>query len=172
MALVWLRAYPTYEVLGLCFGLHKRVATDLAAVPEIVVEGETGFLVDAGDVRGLIEGLRTLVLDPELHGRMGASPGNTWKGTTTRAATETGSSPACVKRPGCEAGPDRLTRPLHRHSVAGRSRDWHLARVSPDQVQDVMLHPFLTCHSCDFISPDHGLGRRVRGPRLGGWAPR
>ena len=71
MALVWLRAYPTYEVLGLCFGLHKRVATDLAAVPEIVVEGETGFLVDAGDVRGLIEGLRTLVLDPELHGRMG-----------------------------------------------------------------------------------------------------
>jgi glycosyltransferase involved in cell wall biosynthesis len=47
------------------------VATDLAAVPEIVVEGETGFLVDAGDVQGLIERLRTLVLDPELRRRMG-----------------------------------------------------------------------------------------------------
>src|SRR5262249_17328015 len=26
MALVWLRTYPTYEVLGLFFGLHKRNA--------------------------------------------------------------------------------------------------------------------------------------------------
>jgi glycosyltransferase involved in cell wall biosynthesis len=47
------------------------VATDVAAVSEIVVEGETGFLVDAGDVQGLIERLRTLVVDPELRRRMG-----------------------------------------------------------------------------------------------------
>ena len=47
------------------------VATNLAAVPEIVVEGETGLLVDAGDVGGLIQRLRTLVLAPELRGRMG-----------------------------------------------------------------------------------------------------
>jgi glycosyltransferase involved in cell wall biosynthesis len=47
------------------------VATDLAAVPEIAVEGETGFLIDPGDVQGLIERLRTLVVDPELRRRMG-----------------------------------------------------------------------------------------------------
>src|SRR5262245_2062595 len=26
LALVWLRVYPTYERLGVCFGLHKRNA--------------------------------------------------------------------------------------------------------------------------------------------------
>ena len=47
------------------------VSTNIAAVPEIVIDGETGLLTDPGDVRGLIERLRMLVLDPELRTRMG-----------------------------------------------------------------------------------------------------
>ncbi|ODU02458.1 MAG: hypothetical protein ABS79_00380 [Planctomycetes bacterium SCN 63-9] len=47
------------------------VSTKIAAVPEIVVDGVTGLLVDPQDVRGLIDRLRILILDPELRRRMG-----------------------------------------------------------------------------------------------------
>lgn len=50
------------------------VATKVAGIPELVADGVSGFLVDAGSVEALVAPLRTLVLHPELcrrHGRAG-----------------------------------------------------------------------------------------------------
>lgn len=49
------------------------VATRVSAVPEIVVEGETGFLVEAGDAKGLARGLGRLLADRELARRLGSA---------------------------------------------------------------------------------------------------
>jgi glycosyltransferase involved in cell wall biosynthesis len=48
------------------------VATRISAVPEVVVDGETGVLVDPGDVEGVARGLAGLLADPELAARLGA----------------------------------------------------------------------------------------------------
>jgi glycosyltransferase involved in cell wall biosynthesis len=42
------------------------VSTRVAAIPELVVEGRTGFLVEPGDVAGLTAALRCLLESPEL----------------------------------------------------------------------------------------------------------
>ena len=42
------------------------VSTQLAGIPEIVAEGETGFLIPAGDGVALTTALKRLVLNPEL----------------------------------------------------------------------------------------------------------
>ncbi|MCA9873801.1 MAG: glycosyltransferase family 4 protein [Anaerolineales bacterium] len=47
------------------------VSTAVAAIPEIVIEGETGFLVPTGDVSALAHALRQLVEDPEMRLRLG-----------------------------------------------------------------------------------------------------
>jgi glycosyltransferase involved in cell wall biosynthesis len=47
------------------------VASAVGGVPELIVEGETGFLVPPGDAEALGTALRTLVADPELRLRMG-----------------------------------------------------------------------------------------------------
>ena len=47
------------------------VATDVGAFPELVVDGETGFLVPAGDVGALAERTARLLDDPALRARMG-----------------------------------------------------------------------------------------------------
>ena len=49
------------------------VATRVSAVPEIVVDGETGLLVDAGDVKGVSSALTRLLDDPDLRARLGAA---------------------------------------------------------------------------------------------------
>jgi len=49
------------------------VATRGGALPEIVVHGETGFLVDRGDVAGLSRAISTLLANPALRARMGAA---------------------------------------------------------------------------------------------------
>lgn len=49
------------------------VATAVGGIPEIVVDGETGFLVPPGDPAVLAERLRTIATDPELGARMGES---------------------------------------------------------------------------------------------------
>ena len=48
------------------------VATRVGGIPDLVREGETGFLVDAGDATGLARGLTTLLSDPALRKQMGA----------------------------------------------------------------------------------------------------
>lgn len=47
------------------------VSTQLAGIPEIVQEGETGFLVPCGDVPALTKALRQLIISPELRLKQG-----------------------------------------------------------------------------------------------------
>jgi glycosyltransferase involved in cell wall biosynthesis len=49
------------------------VATRVGGVPDVVRDGEDGFLVDPGDVEALAERLATLARDAELRERMGAA---------------------------------------------------------------------------------------------------
>jgi glycosyltransferase involved in cell wall biosynthesis len=48
------------------------VSTRLAGIPEVVRDGETGFVVSRGDVAALTDALRRLVENPELRLEMGA----------------------------------------------------------------------------------------------------
>ena len=49
------------------------VAIDVGGIPEMVVEGETGFLVPARDTAAFGERLARLAGDPDLRARMGAA---------------------------------------------------------------------------------------------------
>ena len=65
-----------WEGLGLVFleamacGLPV-LSTRVSAIPEVVVEGETGLLVPAGDVEELARGIQTLASDADLRARLG-----------------------------------------------------------------------------------------------------
>lgn len=48
------------------------VSTRLAAIPEIVEDGETGFLIPAGDAQALEAMLQGLIVDADLRAQMGA----------------------------------------------------------------------------------------------------
>ena len=47
------------------------VATRHAGIPDVVIEDETGFLVDERDVQGMANHMRRLIDDPVLAGEMG-----------------------------------------------------------------------------------------------------
>src|SRR5438270_13969950 len=49
------------------------VATRVGGVPDVVRDGEDGFLVEAGDVEMLADRLAELAADPELRARLGAA---------------------------------------------------------------------------------------------------
>ena len=49
------------------------IATRHAGIPDVVVEGETGFLVDEGDVQGMGKHMLRLVDDPQLAGQLGSN---------------------------------------------------------------------------------------------------
>ena len=49
------------------------VATRVGGVPDVVREGEEGFLVETGDTDELADRLARLARDPELRRRLGAS---------------------------------------------------------------------------------------------------
>jgi glycosyltransferase involved in cell wall biosynthesis len=49
------------------------VSTRHAGIPDVVVEGETGFLVAEGDVHGMANAMATLLEEPHLAGKLGAS---------------------------------------------------------------------------------------------------
>jgi len=49
------------------------VSFALDGAPEVVIDGETGFLVEAGDSAGLAEAIARLLADPEMRVRMGAA---------------------------------------------------------------------------------------------------
>jgi glycosyltransferase involved in cell wall biosynthesis len=47
------------------------VSTRHAGIKDVVIEGETGFLVDEGDIEGMAAHMLTLARDADLAGRMG-----------------------------------------------------------------------------------------------------
>jgi glycosyltransferase involved in cell wall biosynthesis len=49
------------------------VSFDLDGAPEVVLPGQTGFLVKPGDTAGLSDAISRLISDPELRARMGAA---------------------------------------------------------------------------------------------------
>jgi len=61
--------FPLSLVEAMSCGL-PAVATRVGGVPEAIVEGETGLLVEPGDVRGLSEALRRVLADGALRRRM------------------------------------------------------------------------------------------------------
>ena len=61
---------PVSAIEALATG-RPVVATRVGGVPDVVREGEDGFLVEVGDVDGLAERLARLAADPELRARMG-----------------------------------------------------------------------------------------------------
>ena len=63
---------PVSIIEGMAAGLAV-VATPVGAVEEIVKDGETGLLVQPGDVEGLAEAMTRLVEDPALRARLGVA---------------------------------------------------------------------------------------------------
>jgi glycosyltransferase involved in cell wall biosynthesis len=62
--------FPTV-ILEAMASARPVVSTCLAGIPELVLEGETGFLVSPGDASALTEALQRLVCDRELRLRYG-----------------------------------------------------------------------------------------------------
>jgi glycosyltransferase involved in cell wall biosynthesis len=65
-------AFPRIVVEAMACGVPV-LATEVAGVPEAVVDGETGSLVDPDDFDGFVDALRILVTDAELRRRYGAA---------------------------------------------------------------------------------------------------
>jgi glycosyltransferase involved in cell wall biosynthesis len=65
-------AFPRIVVEGMACGVPV-VATAVAGIPEAVVDGETGALVDPDDFEGFVGAVRTLANDAELRRRCGAA---------------------------------------------------------------------------------------------------
>lgn len=53
------------------------IATRVGAIPSVIKEGETGFLVDPGDANGLRDALARLLTDSDLCLRIGLA-GHDW----------------------------------------------------------------------------------------------
>jgi len=49
------------------------VMSDVGGASDIVVEGETGYLVASGDFESLVQRLSELVADPQLRRRLGSA---------------------------------------------------------------------------------------------------
>jgi glycosyltransferase involved in cell wall biosynthesis len=67
----WHDAFPLVVLEAMKWGLPV-VSTPEGAIPEIVVEGETGFLVSRRDPVALANQLEVLLRDPALRSRMGS----------------------------------------------------------------------------------------------------
>jgi len=65
-------AFPLVLLEAMQHGLPV-VTTTVGAIPEIVLDGETGFLVPPGDVAALADRLEQLATDPGLRRRLGAA---------------------------------------------------------------------------------------------------
>jgi glycosyltransferase involved in cell wall biosynthesis len=48
------------------------VSTTVGSIPDVVIEGETGFVVPPRDARALADRTQVLLADPSLRARMGA----------------------------------------------------------------------------------------------------
>jgi len=59
------------SILESMFHGHPVLATRAGGVPEVVVDGETGFLLPVGDIDGFVARLDTIVDEPQLFRGMG-----------------------------------------------------------------------------------------------------
>jgi glycosyltransferase-like protein len=64
------------------------VATSVGGIPELVKDGETGYLVEFGDVLGLSESISRLIEDPELRAEMGRKGRESVEGYTWESAAK------------------------------------------------------------------------------------
>lgn len=62
--------FPNALLEGMAAG-NPMVVTDAGGSPEIVVDGETGFVVPVGDVEAIAGAITRLIEDPALRRRMG-----------------------------------------------------------------------------------------------------
>jgi glycosyltransferase involved in cell wall biosynthesis len=66
--------FPNALAEGLAVGLPAVAYLDVSGVEDLIIEGETGFLVDlAKSSLGLAEALERLVSNPSLRSRLGAN---------------------------------------------------------------------------------------------------
>lgn len=63
---------PNVLVEAQCMG-RPVVATTVGGIPEVVLDGKSGYLFQARDIDGLVRALRPLILDVGLRQRMGAA---------------------------------------------------------------------------------------------------
>ncbi|MBN2799778.1 MAG: glycosyltransferase family 4 protein [Deltaproteobacteria bacterium] len=68
----WTEGFPNVLLESMMSGL-PAVATPVGAIPEVIVDGETGLLVPVRDAAGLRDALARLVGDRALRLRMGAA---------------------------------------------------------------------------------------------------
>lgn len=67
---VWQDAFPLSVMEPMAFA-RPVVTSRVGGVPEMVIHGETGLLVEAGDEAALAAGIRRLLTDPEEARRLG-----------------------------------------------------------------------------------------------------
>jgi glycosyltransferase involved in cell wall biosynthesis len=63
---------PRVVIEGLAAGVPV-IGSDVGGIPDLIHQGENGFVVPGGNIRELEERLRELLADPELRRRMGAN---------------------------------------------------------------------------------------------------
>jgi glycosyltransferase involved in cell wall biosynthesis len=63
---------PTVIMEAMATGLPV-VSTNIGGIPEMVIENETGFLVQPGDAAGMAEAIETVINDSSLAARLGHS---------------------------------------------------------------------------------------------------
>ena len=63
---------PRVVIEGLAAGVPV-IGSDIGGIPDLIHQGENGFVVPGGNVPELEERLRELLADPELRRRMGAN---------------------------------------------------------------------------------------------------
>jgi glycosyltransferase involved in cell wall biosynthesis len=86
---IWHEPFGIPVIEAMAAGLPV-VATRAGALPEVVVDGETGILVERGDHAGLAAAISRLLADPQLRERMGAAGRErvrrlfTWEGSVAR----------------------------------------------------------------------------------------
>ena len=67
---IWHEPFGIPVIEAMAAGLPV-VAARAGAIPEVVVDGETGILVERGDTDGLAAAIGRLLADPQLRERMG-----------------------------------------------------------------------------------------------------
>lgn len=64
--------FPVAILEAMSYGLPV-ISTPVGGIPELVVDGETGFLVAPGDIDAMVQKITLLLDNPELAARMGAA---------------------------------------------------------------------------------------------------